>query len=84
MKLLGVCSSTNFARIELTSSTSVATRGEGGRFRAGVGSACNPSFRATAVLPREGATPAGFSRSWERLMKSRTAVNESSLSSSTG
>ena len=74
MKPLGVCSSTNFARTELTSSTSVPIRGEDGRCRAGEGS-------ARVVLPREGATPAGFSRLWERLIRLRTAVNDSSLSS---
>ena len=35
------------------------------------------------VSPREGVTPAGFSRLWYLLIKSMTEVKESSLSSST-
>ena len=80
MKALGVCSSTNLSSVEFTAPTRSS---EGGRCSAGEGSDCRPRLRATVVLPREGVTPAGFSKLFTLLMLSRTEVKESSLSSST-
>ena len=83
MKALGVCSSTNLSKVELTLSTSASTRREVGKCRAGEASAWRPRVWARVVSPREGVTPAGFSRLWYLLIKSMTEVKESSLSSST-
>ena len=83
MKALGVCSSTNLSKVVLTLSTSASTRREGGKCRAGKASAWRPRVWAGVVSPREGVTPAGFSRLWYLLIKSMTEVKQSSLSSST-
>ena len=77
MKALGVCSSTNLSKVELTLSTSAST------CRAGEASAWRPRVWARVVSPCAGVTPAGFSRLWYLLIKSMTEVKESSLSSST-
>ena len=83
MKALGVCSSTNLSKVELTLSTSASTRRERGKCKAGEASAWRPRVWARVVRPRKGVTPAGFSRLWYLLIKSMTEVKESSLSSST-
>ena len=76
------CSSMSLAKVALTSSMSLLSRGDVGRCRTGAGSFCSPLFWSKAVAVCDGAAVAGLSMLWKARTMSMTAVKESSGSSS--